>query len=362
MIKTNRYEDKMSEDVSAIIWQEMFSKTHNAKYYYNKKDGSKVWKAPTTGTIIPMAQQSSSSDAQSSKKRPRIEIVSKAIDDNDKKSKATLTATANAVPIVAIIVPFRDNADQNRKQHLDQFIPEMTAFLMKSSTTFRIYIIEQSSDDRKFNRGKLLNIGFDVASKDGCEIFIFHDVDLVPSAELLDYYTCKPKDNSPIHIAKIWDRYNANGNYFGGIVSFTSEQYKKINGYPNNFWGWGGEDDELHSRVVTCSMSIDFPPIGSITDLEKMTLHDKLGTLWENRVWKCMNKTEVLDEHATTWQANGLNNLKYSELYRSWLNDNSLVVHVDVELNQHWTDLVCQSNSRQMEESAAVLKARFEQP
>jgi len=112
---------------------------------------------------------------------------------------------------------------------------------------YRIYIVEQSIDGRKFNRGKLLNIGFDLAEKDGCEMIVLHDVDLLPSPELLDYYTTIP--GIPMHIAKLWNRYNNNDKYFGGIVAFSVQQFRLINGFPNNFWGWGGEDDEMMKRI-----------------------------------------------------------------------------------------------------------------
>lgn len=40
------------------------------------------------------------------------------------------------------------------------------------------------------------------------------------------------------------------GRYFGGVVSFNREDFEKINGFPNTFWGWGGEDDEMYSRIM----------------------------------------------------------------------------------------------------------------
>jgi hypothetical protein len=39
------------------------------------------------------------------------------------------------------------------------------------------------------DRGKLLNIGFDIAKSEGAQLFIFHDVDLLPSVELLQFYS-----------------------------------------------------------------------------------------------------------------------------------------------------------------------------
>ena len=183
---------------------------------------------------------------------------------------------------VAIIVPFRDlHVEQNRAAHLEQFVPHMLQFLSacKGIRSYAIYIVEQSDDGRKFNRGKLLNIGFQQAkhnTKAAHDVFVFHDVDLLPQPDLHRWYAKFP--TKPLHIARVWDRYSNNPKYFGGVVSFSSSDYKRINGCtyymmmmrvlcwfciddvsphkfcsllllrpccadPNNFWGWGGEDE-----------------------------------------------------------------------------------------------------------------------
>ena len=39
---------------------------------------------------------------------------------------------------------------------------------------------------------------------------------------------------------------------FGGAGSFTREHFELINGFSNEFWGWGGEDDDLYKRYNQC--------------------------------------------------------------------------------------------------------------
>lgn len=36
---------------------------------------------------------------------------------------------------------------------------------------------------------------------------------------------------------------------FGGVVMFKKEDFLKVNGFSNVFWGWGGEDDNLYQRL-----------------------------------------------------------------------------------------------------------------
>ena len=206
----------------------------------------------------------------------------------------------------AIIIPFRDSdPEQPRTKQLNEFIKYMSDYL--KDITYKIFVIEQSDDSKKFNRGELLNIGFKFAEQEGFTNFIFHDVDLLPSVELKKYYTDAP-DKSPIHIAAVWSRYGKNTDYFGGIVAFNKQMFNKINGFPNNFWGWGGEDDELYKRTKPY-YTITKSKNGSIRDLENMNLKQKLDYLRDNDL-KFMQKREALAEHDRTWQTNGLNNIK----------------------------------------------------
>jgi len=59
-------------------------------------------------------------------------------------------------PKLGVIVPYRD-----REKHLKKFIPHITDFLNEHTIPFEILVVEQA-DDLPFNRGRLLNVGFDI--------------------------------------------------------------------------------------------------------------------------------------------------------------------------------------------------------
>jgi hypothetical protein len=333
----------MSESSSNMPegWVKVFSKTHQKDYFFHKETGKTQWVMPT------------SDDATAIEAKPAAGEKAEA---GDKTSSRPNKAAANNK--TAIIVPFRDlHEEQQRKKHLETFIPAMTEYLRASGTPFKVFIIEQSDDGRKFNRGKLLNIGFKLAEAEQCTTFIFHDVDLIPSQELLEWYTTIP--SQPAHIARVWNRYSDNPKYFGGVVSFSRDQYRSINGFPNNFWGWGGEDDEMYNRVKRQNYTPVFPTVGSLQDLEEMTLQTKLQFLKKNPTWKCMNKNEMLEE-GSDWKTNGLTSLRFVKVKCIPRNAHCDVVTVDVMHNNHWSDLVCKVDDMQYDKTVEALKLQFD--
>lgn len=139
---------------------------------------------------------------------------------------------------LGICIPYRD-----RKEHLDKLIPHLTRHLNNQGIDHGFYVAHQV-DDKLFNRGAMKNIAAKYAFEDGCDYIAWHDVDMLPYFGA-DY--SYPK-NSPTHIATKLSKYNYGmgyDEYFGGVVLFTKEQAEKTNGYSNEYWDWGQEDDDL---------------------------------------------------------------------------------------------------------------------
>ncbi|KAJ0069001.1 hypothetical protein NL108_015786, partial [Boleophthalmus pectinirostris] len=158
-----------------------------------------------------------------------------------------------ALQKVAIIIPFR-----NRDEHLKYWLYYLHPILQRQQLDYGVYVINQDGD-ATFNRAKLLNIGYTEALKEyDYECFVFSDVDLIPMDDR-NTYKCF---NQPRHLSVSMDKFGFRlpyNQYFGGVSSMSKEQYLKINGFPNNYWGWGGEDDDIYNRLASKGMTISRP-------------------------------------------------------------------------------------------------------
>jgi hypothetical protein len=106
----------------------------------------------------------------------------------------------------------------------------------------------------------------------------------------------------------------------------VGKTFTKINGYPNNFWGWGGEDDALMVRISNAGIhKIYYPENGSIIDFEGITLKEKLQIVNKN-----MLKREKLYHDIDTWKENGLSDLKYKILGREEINNDVSQIKVNL--------------------------------
>ena len=126
----------------------------------------------------------------------------------------------------------------------------------KYDIDYEIIVINQD-DAKLFNRGMLLNIGFKYAEQLNCDYVVFHDVDMLPVH--VDYSYSEYPLHLPTHFLKTegYDDKETFEQYFGGVTMFTMEDFRKIDGYSNKYWGWGYEDTDLLYRCEKNGLKLE---------------------------------------------------------------------------------------------------------
>jgi len=208
---------------------------------------------------------------------------------------------------LAIIVPYR-----NREEHLSQFIPHMEKFLKDEEIPFEILIIEQG-DKKEFNRAKLLNIGY--AEFPNFDYYAFHDVDMLPIDS--DYSFVE----GPTHLASRAEQFEYKlpyDGYFGGVTLFDKKSFVKINGYSNEYWGWGAEDDDV---LLRCSI-MGVPTFRKDCKYRSLSHERKIDSV---PYWTNVNRLRSFQSNPTSGSIarDGISTLKYKKVKEDRISENS---------------------------------------
>lgn len=252
-------------------------------------------------------------------------FTNKIIDDGVNKLKDSLIflqtnysrkKIVNKNQKLSIIIPYRD-----RKIALDILIPNLIGYLKKQVENYEIIIVEQD-DNNPFNKGKLNNIGFKLKSEDSTYV-CFHDVDLIP--EFSDY----SYPETPSHLSSHCSQFayvNIPDKIMGGVILFQNEHYEKVNGFSNEYEGWGKEDDDLYLR---CEREILTPykhPFGRYYSvphkhrvIDEKNLHEKNGKRYGEF---SEGKIDIKNDGITT-----LSEYKINEV----ININSFIKHYKIK-------------------------------
>jgi hypothetical protein len=193
---------------------------------------------------------------------------------------------------IAIIIPYRD-----RLENLKNFTQKIKNLKLKNNNSYDLYIIEQNNFD-KFNRGLLLNIGFIISNKNfKYDRYIFHDVDTYPSQEIFDLYFSNIKLNIHYFSPQFEENKYKFSTFMGGIIGFTEKSFLKINGFPNNFFGWGGEDDAMYNRMVINNIEV-YRPTDGYFEMDDNVKHS-------NSTINLKKKENILED-LKSWYKNGI--------------------------------------------------------
>lgn len=243
------------------------------------------------------------------------------------ESQQTLNVvTVRSEHILCVVVPFRD-----RFAELLIFAPEISEYLNRKNVLHRILVMHQT-DQYRFNRASLINVGYHESRRIGCDYLAMHDVDLLPLNLDLDYGY---PSSGPYHVAapEYHPKYHYN-KFIGGILILTLFDYQLVNGMSNKYWGWGLEDDEFYLRIVQKNLKINRPQnLTTDTTNTFRHIHDKTVRKRDTVRIGDQKKESRKRDHVT-----GLNNLIYEIENRTPMTiANASLTIINVKLNCNTT-------------------------
>ena len=179
---------------------------------------------------------------------------------------------------IALIIPHQNNIENLQK--LLNYIQKK-----ESDKHIDIFIIDQNNAD-KFNRGLLLNIGYLIAMKHfKYDRYIFHNVNYFPNDKMFDLYF------------KFVD-YNIcfDNSGLNSVFGIKKEDFEKINGFPNNFFGNDVDNEVFYNRCAKYDIKIYKSNTGSFEIVDNTNKPNLI------------NKSNILHDIKNS-QANGLKQL-----------------------------------------------------
>ena len=220
-----------------------------------------------------------------------------------------------------ILVPYRA-----REKHLKYYIENTVPLLQKHIPNGKVVIIEQDWNNKLFNRGCLLNIGVKEYQNKTVH-YITHDIDINPNENMiLKYYIDPIRDNN------IKGIFTSVHNTLGGIIKFNYNTFIKINGFPNDIWGWGHEDKALQNRAEFNQIRIEKnilnndPNVSNyllrFNDIDDRVKPSNFNYLY-NKYYN--NKSNIQDILSS-----GMNNLQYKILEKININDYVELIKVSI--------------------------------
>lgn len=235
--------------------------------------------------------------------------------------------------LLCILVPFR-----NCEYELRILVPALNEFLQKQSVHHKFLILNQT-DDHRFNRASLINVGWYEADRLGCDYLVMHDVDIVPLNPTLNYgYIGRGKvrhiSSGEYHPIK---RYNYK-KFIGGVLMLTMEDYKSLDGMSNKYWGWGLEDDEFYLRMKEANLTDYIERPQNLTTGRNDTFRHIHGRE-RKRDYALIGNQKAMSRRRD--RISGLRTVEYKIVARRTLTFNTsaeaLCVHIELRCDRHWT-------------------------
>ena len=260
---------------------------------------------------------------------------------------------------ILIIFPFADfNPVEGREEQLAKILEELVVLIGRirnGKNRWFLMVSEQVEPRKYFNRGQVLNIAvkYFIENVGNPDSVIFHDIDIIPNVTLFREYS-KYKDSYSLmpFRSKNFKKTYGFKLFAGSAIYLTKPDiFINANGYPNNYWGWGGEDNALDKRLKNNRVKLQHNTKGEFTSTDKQRANnkEKLKYLKKEKV-RNMMVYELQDTDKKQWRNNGygqLNNLNYQILEEVVIDKGDYTkIHIKLKLDETDLELTIRHNEK----------------
>lgn len=204
--------------------------------------------------------------------------------------------------------------NRGRDNQIKKLLPILNSKFDK--TDYKIKIIEQN-DNKQFNLAKLTNIGFDIFRKEEKDLswnYIFQPADCYPIKADYNLYKYDIVCHLILHYCKISPK----------LFCYNPIAFIKMNGYSNDYWGWGAEDCELKNRIAEFKLEYDLRTSDFCLekDVPEKDVPDDLEISQINNNTNIINLSKVSSRSRKHFLSQGLNTLEYELANTCNIDDN----------------------------------------
>jgi hypothetical protein len=220
---------------------------------------------------------------------------------------------------------------RNRDEHLEYFIKNTVPLIEQHLPNSKVVVIEQN-EGKLFNRGALLNVAFK-EYENKTKYFFTHDVDINPTKKCIEEHYIKDVTEE-----EVLGILTSPCSTLAPIVKIKNSVIHKINGFPNDIWGWGTEDKALQNRSEYYNINKRITFINNNKSLindyficfndvnDRETKHISHNTNKHYTVFNTLNSEQKLQEIMSS----GINNVKYTILERKMIHDMVELIKVEI--------------------------------
>ncbi len=216
-----------------------------------------------------------------------------------------------------ILIPYRARKHQEfRRTQLITAINNFKTYFEQNHIEYKIVITEQNNDNM-FNRGALLNVAFLEAEK---YITIQKKYIHMNTDYTFDLSIPFPKELLDLKEGII-DLYKPSlPMILSGACVFDPDTYKKINGFPNDLEGWGGDDWAIYNRIVHNNIHLM-----TLNGINGRFIIEEFTTFDDN--YRLNNIKNIDLANRNDFESNGLNTIQYIVDGCGEFNDANCIFH-----------------------------------